>query len=79
MTIIHGDKYKEQEADAMDMYKEFHCSKRKGFTPDVQLAIVSYFFKKNSALIFVVISNEPCFYLHYTRMKWKKAVWTCRR
>ncbi|CAD6333127.1 unnamed protein product [Miscanthus lutarioriparius] len=41
VTIIHGDKYKEQEADAMDMYKEFHCSKKKGFTPDVQLAILS--------------------------------------
>nr|XP_025880708.1 uncharacterized protein LOC107277603 [Oryza sativa Japonica Group] len=34
-----GDKYKDQELDAVDMFKECHYSKKKGYTPDVQLAI----------------------------------------
>jgi len=39
VTILQGEKYKEQEPDAVDMFKECHYSK-KGYTPDVQLAIV---------------------------------------
>uniref|UniRef100_A0A0E0LTE8 Transposase Tnp1/En/Spm-like domain-containing protein n=1 Tax=Oryza punctata TaxID=4537 RepID=A0A0E0LTE8_ORYPU len=34
-----GDKYKDQELNAVDMFKECHYSKKKGYTPDVQLAI----------------------------------------
>jgi hypothetical protein len=41
VNILRGDKYKEKEPDAVDMYKECHNSKKKGYTPDVQLLVVS--------------------------------------
>ena len=38
---FQGDKYKDQEPDAFDLFKECHCSKKKkGYTPTVQSTIV---------------------------------------
>lgn len=41
VSIVQGDKYKEKEPDAVDMFKECHFSRKKGYTPDVQLLVVS--------------------------------------
>jgi len=34
------DKYKDAEPSAIDLFKEMHCSKKKGFSKNVQKAIV---------------------------------------
>jgi hypothetical protein len=37
------EKYKDVEPSAIDLFKEMHCSKKKGFSEAVQKAIVSSF------------------------------------
>lgn len=44
LHLFQGDKYKDQELDAMDLFKECHYSnKKKGYTVAVQDAIVRIF------------------------------------
>lgn len=44
--FFQGDKYKDHDPDALDLFKECHYSKKKeGYTPAVQLAIVRNYFK----------------------------------
>ena len=44
--FFQGDKYKDHDPDALDLFKECHYSKKKeGYTPTVQLAIVRNYFK----------------------------------
>jgi hypothetical protein len=35
------EKYKDVEPSAIDLFKEMHCSKKKGFTKNVQKVVVS--------------------------------------
>lgn len=70
---FQGDKYKEQEPDSMDLFKECHYSnKTKGYTPAVQIAIVRNFWNK----VFFVKFGFWCtswtmFIAGTTRLKWK--------
>jgi hypothetical protein len=41
--MFQGDEFKDKEADAFELFKLCHYSKKKkGYTPDVQSAIVSH-------------------------------------
>lgn len=40
--FFQGDKYKDREPTALDLFKECHFSKKNGFKPAVQEAIVRH-------------------------------------
>jgi hypothetical protein len=49
LLVFQGDEYKGKESDAFELFKLYHYSKiKKGYTPAVQLAIVSQ--RSNGAL-----------------------------
>jgi hypothetical protein len=49
LLVFQGDEYKGKESDAFELFKLCHYSKiKKGYTPAVQLAIVSQ--RSNGAL-----------------------------
>lgn len=56
-TFQKQEKYKDTEPTAIDLFKEMHCSKTKGFSESVKKAIVST--KLLPLLLLSTLCNEP--------------------
>ena len=74
MYCFQGDKYKDQELDALDLFKECHYSNKKnGYTAAVQSAIVRKFSNKaycNANFLLYLINCICCLHCQ-TQMETK--------
>ena len=73
MYCFQGDKYKDQELDALDLFKECHYSNKKnGYTVAVQSAIVRKFSNKaRNANFLLYLMNHICCLHCQTQMETK--------